>query len=184
MSMISPQGAPELPRVDPEVMRESPVTRALKGLGRANIQAQRRRILDAQILEIVRLRCATYHDCRMCSAFSTIDANLDDSIAAKIRRNDVGDFPEDWQVAVRLTDAVIMDPTLADEDLRAEARRHFDDEQISQILFGVMKWSCQKSLVALRTDIPPDEGTPIFYTDTGDPVTGDAAVAEYQNMAG
>jgi len=40
----------------------------------------------------------------------------------------------------------------------AELHEHFTEEQISELLFDIVKWSYQKALVALRLETPLVEG--------------------------
>jgi hypothetical protein len=68
------------------------------------------------------------------------------------------DFDASWKAALRLTDAVIIDPTAVGEDLAAELLQHFTQEQISELLFDIVKWSYQKVLVSLRLETPLVEG--------------------------
>ncbi|WP_207841614.1 carboxymuconolactone decarboxylase family protein [Williamsia soli] len=80
------------------------------------------------------------------------EAGLDDELTDQIDRFEESDFPDSWKVALRLTDATILSPNLVDDALRVQARQHFTDVQITEILFDIMKWSWQKTLVALRVE--------------------------------
>ncbi|TWE27616.1 carboxymuconolactone decarboxylase family protein [Prauserella muralis] len=168
------------PRVSPDLMGASPVMRTFDEFSRATVRRQLRGAVDPRIVEIVRLRCARYHDCRLCASVRVLDAELDDPMAAKIDRYESSDLPDAWKAALRLADAVIMMPGAVGEDLRADVRRHFDDDQISQLLFSIMKWSCQKALVSLRVDIPQEEGTPVTYDRDGHRIIGTAAIRAFQ----
>ncbi|CAB4881555.1 unannotated protein [freshwater metagenome] len=134
--------------------------------------------LDPITSEVVRLRCARYHDCRLCQSLrweNALDAGLDEQLARKVDGYETSDLDERLKVALRLTDRVIVDPSLVDEELRADLRAHFTDEQIAEILHDIVKWSFQKVLVALRLDLPVREGLSVLsFDDAGAPSIGAA----------
>ncbi|MDT9591636.1 hypothetical protein RDV89_01060 [Nocardioides zeae] len=119
----------------------------------------RRDALDPTITELVRLRCARVHDCRLCRSVRDVAATeVDEELAAKVDHHETSDLPERAKVALRLADAVILAPTTADARLREDARRHFSESEIAEILLDVVKWSQQKASVALRIEVAPREG--------------------------
>lgn len=146
---------------------------AMAAFTRAVILADR---VDPLISELVRLRCAQVHDCRLCRSMrmqGALDAGLDDEMAASIAHYETGGFAPAAVAALRLTDAIILAPSLADDALAEELHRHFDDAQIAEICLDVMKWSYQKILVSLRLETPPWTETAVLSFDVnGDPVIG------------
>ncbi|WP_447643387.1 carboxymuconolactone decarboxylase family protein [Nocardioides zeae] len=138
--------------------------------------AMRQRHLDPVVTELVRLRCARVHDCRLCRSVRDVDAadELDEATAAKIDSWPTSDLPDRLKAALRLTDAVILDPAAAGPELRAEVRRHFSEAEVAELLLDVVKWSQQKASVALRIEVPPREGLSELRFDA----TGQASVGE------
>lgn len=120
----------------------------------------RQRALDPATTELVRLRCARVHDCRLCRSVRDVEAadDVDEATAAKIDHYETSDLDERAKVALRLTDAMILDPASADERLRADARRLFSEAEIAELLLDVVKWSQQKASVALRIEPAPRDG--------------------------
>lgn len=146
------------PRVSTDVIAASPVMDSYNVFAATAVRQQ---AVDPVITELVRLRCATVHDCRFCGSVRLIDARdagLDESMVVKIADYENADFDPRWKAALRLTDAMILTPGDIDEDLRAEVDAHFSAEEVSELLFDVMKWSLQKSLVALRVEPPSSDG--------------------------
>jgi len=143
--------------------------------------AMRARAVDPVTTELVRLRCAWYHDCRLCGSLRLEEARVDgvdEEMTAKISQYEESDLPDQAKAALRLVDAVIIDPARADRRLVAELREHFTDAQIVELLFDIMKWSRQKELVALRLETPAWEGTNVLGFDVnGDALIGEAALA-------
>jgi hypothetical protein len=139
--------------------------------------AVRASAVDPFITELIRLRCAQYHDCRLCGSLRLEDARqmgLDEAVAAKIARYETSDLSDDAKAALRLADAIIVDPGSADEELAADLHRHFSDEQIVELCLDVIKWSQQKALVALRLEEPSWDGLAALSFDArGDHVIGD-----------
>lgn len=111
--------------------------------------------LDPVTTELVRLRCARQHDCRLCQTLrlaDAIEAGVDDAMTAKIDRYEDSDLSERHKVALRLVDAIIWRPTDLSEELARQAHEHFSDEELAELLVDVTKWSTQKIHVALGTD--------------------------------
>jgi alkylhydroperoxidase family enzyme len=111
--------------------------------------------LDAVTTELVRLRCARQHDCRICQTLrlaDAIDAGVDDAFTAKIDRYEDSDLDERHKVALRLVDAMIWRPTEMSDELVAQAHEQFSDVELAELLLDVTKWSTQKVHVTLGTD--------------------------------
>jgi hypothetical protein len=135
----------------------SEVDRALAAFANS---AMRVREVDAYITELVRLRCAQVHDCRRCASQRLVDAmdDVDERVVDEIADYENSDLSLRAKAALRLTDAMILAPAQAGPELRAELHAHFSDEQIAEICLDVVKWSQQKTFVALRLDAPTWEG--------------------------
>jgi AhpD family alkylhydroperoxidase len=132
--------------------------------------------VDPLLRELVRLRCAQIHDCRLCGSLRTREAQeagFDEDMQRRIARYESGAFSPAVVAALKLCDAIIMRPAWADAALKEELQRHFTAQQIAQICLEVMKWSQQKALVALRTE-PPVAATltELSFDDSGAPVFG------------
>lgn len=138
--------------------------------------------LDPVVTELVRLRCAQYHDCRICSSLRLHEASekgVDEGMVAQIAQHASSDLDAAAKAALRLTDAMILQPAVADAGLRAELRQHFSEAQIAEICLDVVKWSQQKYLVALRIENPPWEGLEVLsFGADGEPRVGTPAEAE------
>ena len=155
---------------------DGPLERAIGELANAVVRADG---LDSLVTEIVRLRCAQIHDCRLCGSLriqSALEAGFDETVQRKIADYERSDFSDRIKAALRLADAIILSPVLADDALKSELKQHFSDAQIAEICLDVMKWSQQKALVALRMEQPPrDEPTTLTFDEDGAPVFGPPA---------
>lgn len=134
--------------------------------------------LDPITTEVVRLRCARYHDCQLCQALRygpALSEGFDEELGRKIDNYEASDLDPALKAALRLTDAVILNPAGAiDPQLREEIRAHYSDEQIGEILHDIVKWSFQKVLVSLKLDAPVADGvTELSFDSAGNPVFGD-----------
>lgn len=115
----------------------------------------RSRHLDAVTTELVRLRCARQHDCRICQTLRLADAateGVDATVTSKIDRYEDSDLDERHKVALRIVDAMIWRPTQITDDLVEQAHTHFSADEIAELLVDVTKWSTQKIHVTLGTD--------------------------------
>lgn len=111
--------------------------------------------LDPVVTEMVRLRCARRHDCRICKAVrlrDARDAGVDETMTAKVDFYESSDLDERIKVALRYVDAFVNDPNEVDGALARELARYFTPAQIVEISLDIMKWSTQKIHVALGLD--------------------------------
>lgn len=167
-------------RVPPAVLGASPIRRVYERFAATVVQVRQDRPdhLDPRITEVVRLRCARVHDCRLCGSLrdaAAREAGLDETLADRVDDYEASDFPDSWKAALRLADAVILLPSSADESLREELGRHFSEAQIAELLFDVMKWSWQKAVVALRLEPPLEGVADLAFAPDGTPLLGEAA---------
>ena len=117
--------------------------------------------LDVVTTEVVRLRCAPTHDCRVCQSVRTgaaLAAGFDETMAGKIDNFELSDLPEHQKVALRFTDAFITQPAEISAELRAQLREHFSAAQIIELMLDITRWSTQKLPVALGLDAGPYPG--------------------------
>jgi AhpD family alkylhydroperoxidase len=120
--------------------------------------------LDPVTTELVRLRCARIHDCRRCRSVrdaAALDAGFDEELGAKVDDYEASDLAPRHKAALRLTDAMILGAPVDREDARA----HFSEAEIAELLLDVVKWSVQKALVAVRIEPPPGEGLTLMAAD-------------------
>jgi len=115
----------------------------------------RGRHLDAVTTELVRLRCARTHRCRICQTLRLDEARaagVDDTTTSKIDFYDKSDLPERSKVALRITDAVIIRPDELSAETVERAHALFSADELAELCFDITKWSTQKIHVALGID--------------------------------
>jgi AhpD family alkylhydroperoxidase len=111
--------------------------------------------LDPMTTELIRLRCARTHQCRICQTLRLADARaagVDEEITAKIDFYERSDLPDRAKVALRVTDAFITRPDLLSGTVAEQARTSFEPGELASLCLGITKWSTQKIHVALGTD--------------------------------
>src|SRR4051794_22332785 len=122
--------------------------------------------LDPLTTELVRLRGARFHNCRVCQSLRTasaLRAGGDETMYAKIDLYEASDLAEPHKVALRLTDAIVTQPRLIDESLAASAHEHFSDAQLVELALDVMRNAANKVAVALGGDAARiDEGWELY----------------------
>jgi len=129
--------------------------------------------LDMVTTEVVRLRGARRHNCRICQttrSVKALDAGADEEMFDKIDYYERSDLSESHKVALRLIDAIITQPGEIDPTLVAQVHQCFSPPQIVEIVLDVMRNSCQKVAVALAVDDPHvTSGVELYaITDDGD----------------
>ncbi len=115
----------------------------------------RLRALGPALTELVRLRCARTHGCRICQTLriaDAVDAGVDETVTAKLDDFESSDLDERTKVALRITDAFITWPQAIDAELAAAAHRWFSDAELAELCLDITKWSTQKIQVSLGLD--------------------------------
>ena len=156
---------PDTDPVDLLLNRFAPTVGALRGL-------------DPVTTEVVRLRGATQHDCRLCKSLregAALDAGGTESLYADIERYESSALlDERHKAALRFVDAMIWTPSKIDPDVAAGVREHFTDAEALELVLDVMRNACNKIAVALGGDAPRVEaGTERYLLGVdGQPVYG------------
>jgi len=131
--------------------------------------------LDPVTSELVRLRGAGQHRCRLCRSrrsLPALDAAGDPTIFDDVDRYEASTLPQRAKVALRLTDAVLTQPSTLDAALRAQVRFHFEPAEGLEIVLDVMRNAANKIAVALGADAPVvDHGVEYFTIDESGEVT-------------
>lgn len=130
----------------------------------------RLRSLDSVTSEVVRLRGAAQHNCRLCKSLretTALDAGGSESLYDDIERFEgSGLLSEPQKAALRYVDALIWAPAHIDPDIAAGVRRHFSDEQAVELTLDVMRNAGNKIAVSLAADAPRvTDGTERYLLD-------------------
>lgn len=130
----------------------------------------RMRALDPVTTEIVRLRGARQHNCRLCKSLretTALNAGGSESLYDDIERFEDSALLSDAQkAALRYVDALVWTPGQIDAEVAAGVRRHFTDEQAVELTLDVMRNAGNKIAVALGADAPRvAEGTERYLLD-------------------
>jgi alkylhydroperoxidase family enzyme len=130
----------------------------------------RLRDLDALTSEVVRLRGATQHNCRLCKSLretTALDAGGSETLYGDIEHFEASGLLTDRQkAALRYADALIWTPSRIDRGVAAGVRAHFSDAEAVELTFDVMRNASNKIAVALAGDAPRVEhGTEQYLLD-------------------
>ena len=156
MTSVRPRIAPPRQSVGPRYGTR--IDLVAKELARATVRLDR---VDAVVTELVRLKCARTHDCRLCQSLrlqAAVQAGLDEAAVAQVDHYSHSDLGEAGKLALQLAEAMLASPVTIDPQLRAGLRAHFSDAELTELILDIVKWSQQKILVALRLDEPLGEG--------------------------
>jgi alkylhydroperoxidase family enzyme len=134
------------------------------------------RALDPVTTELIRLRGAGQHNCRLCKSLregSALDAGGTESLYSDVERYETSALIDDRQkAALRYVDALIWTPAKIDPDVAEGVRTHFSDAEALELTFDVMRNAINKIAVALGGDAPRvAEGTERYLLGSdGQPV--------------
>jgi alkylhydroperoxidase family enzyme len=125
--------------------------------------------LDPVLTELVRLRVARQHECRLCKSrrsVAAIDAGADEALFDAVDHYAHSDLPTATKAALALTDAVIWSPYLIPPPVAAEAAEHLAPEQVVELVLDVTRNAANKIAVALGADAAAvTDGVELFVTD-------------------
>lgn len=130
----------------------------------------RLRALDPLTAEVVRLRGAAQHNCRLCKSLretTALDAGGSETLYDDISSFETSTLLTHRQkAALRYVDAVIWSPAHIDRSVAAGVRAHFSDAEAVELTFDVMRNASNKVAVALGGDAPRVEhGTERYLLD-------------------
>jgi alkylhydroperoxidase family enzyme len=109
--------------------------------------------LDPVATELVRLRGARAHDCRVCQSrlsLRAVESAGDESLFTADGDDEA--LTERQRAALALADAVIWQPTGIDDALVARVRRELSDAEIVEIVLDLVRNAANKIAVALGGD--------------------------------
>ena len=155
----------------------APVDASLDGYQAAVVRGS---ALDPVTTELVRLRCARTHHCRICQTLRLADsraAGVNEDMTAKVDFYERSDLPERAKVALRVTDAFITRPDLLTDAVVEQVRGWFGPDELASLGLDITKWSTQKIKVALGTDgadrlVTDADGVALFGFDSDGQAAG------------
>ncbi|MDH6245795.1 carboxymuconolactone decarboxylase family protein [Mycobacterium sp. OTB74] len=116
------------------------------------------RELDPVMTEVVRLRGAAAHNCRLCKSLregTALDAGGNESMYSDIELYESSQLlDERHKAALRYVDALVWTPWQISADVVAGVRAHFSDAEATEITLDVMRNAINKIAVALGGDAP------------------------------
>jgi alkylhydroperoxidase family enzyme len=122
----------------------------------------RMRALDPVMSELVRLRGAAQHNCRLCKSrreSSALDAGGSEALYDEIEGfESSASLDARAKAALRYADGLIWSPAHLVADDVAEVRSGFSDDESVELTFDVMRNAANKIMVSLGADAPKVEG--------------------------
>lgn len=133
--------------------------------------------LDPLTTELIRLRGARAHDCRLCRSLRNVHAvrsGADESTFDQIDDYENSDLSERHKVALRLTDAMLWQPTAYPAGLVEQVHLHLTPAESLEVILDVARNASNKIAVAFGADeAHVSEGVELYDVDpTGDVVHG------------
>lgn len=129
----------------------------------------RLRALDPLTTELVRLRGARVHDCRLCRSLRNVRAvqgGADESTFDQVDDYERSSLSERHKVALRLTDAMLWQPTAYPAGLVEQVHTHFEPAESVEIVLDVARNAANKIAVTFGADQPNvDDGVEYYDVD-------------------
>jgi alkylhydroperoxidase family enzyme len=125
--------------------------------------------LDPVTTELVRLRGARQHECRLCKSRRSVAAIEQGAHEGTFDAVDFyadSDLPDHAKAALALTDAMIWSPYNVPVEVAEACREHLTPAQVVEVVLDVTRNATNKIAVALGADAPAvSEGVELFTTD-------------------
>ena len=133
--------------------------------------------LDPLTSEMVRLRGARSHRCRVCQSRRSARAaaeGADESVYDQIDHFESSGLAEPHKAALRLVDAMLSQPRAYPSEMIADLRAWFSPAEIVEIVLDVARNAANKIAVAFAADTPNvSEGVELYDIDErGDVIFG------------
>jgi alkylhydroperoxidase family enzyme len=133
--------------------------------------------LDPLTTEIVRLRGARAHQCRLCQSIRSVraaNAGADETVYDAIDRYENSALEERHKVALRLVDAFVWQPVAYPPELASQVARSFSYDETVEIVFDIVRNAANKIAVLFEADAPHvTDGVEFYDVDAaGDLVYG------------
>lgn len=114
--------------------------------------------LDPLTTEVVRLRGAIAHNCRLCKSLReehALDAGGSESLYAEIQDFEHSQLlSAEHKAALRCVDALVWTPSVIPREVAREVRKRFSEDQAIELTLDVMRNATNKIAVALGADAP------------------------------
>jgi alkylhydroperoxidase family enzyme len=117
--------------------------------------------LDPVTTELVRLRGARAHNCRICQSrrnVTAVENGAGESVFDQIDFFETSDLDERHKVALRLTDAMIWQPAAYPTGLVEQVGAYFSPAEALELVLDVVRNAANKVAVALEADQPVVSG--------------------------
>jgi hypothetical protein len=125
--------------------------------------------LDPVLTELIRLRGARQHECRLCKSrrsVAALDAGADEAVFDAVDAYADSDLPAATKAALALTDTMIWTPYAVPRRVADDALTHLAPEQIVEVVLDVARNAANKIAVALGADAAAvTDGVELFTTD-------------------
>lgn len=130
----------------------------------------RLRGLDPVTTEVVRLRGAAQHNCRLCKSrreTNALDAGGSEDLYGDIEQYETSEKLTDaHKAALRFVDAMVWTPSQITPEIAAGVRQHFSEDQAFELTLDIMRNAANKIMVSLGVDAPlVTDGTELFSVD-------------------
>jgi alkylhydroperoxidase family enzyme len=130
----------------------------------------RLRGLDPVTTEVVRLRGAAQHNCRLCKSLregNALEAGGSEDLYGEIERYETSDRLSDrHKAALRYVDALIWTPSKISPSVAGAVREQFSEDEALELTLDVMRNASNKIAVSLGADAPRvSEGTERYVID-------------------
>jgi len=122
--------------------------------------------LDPVLHELIRLYNAKVQDCQYCQNARqavAVQAGLDEDMVSALSRFETSSLPEPVKAALRLTAAISTNPGLISDEMWDQARQHFTEDELVDIVLLSMHTTASKVTITLGLDPGKEASSRLFF---------------------
>lgn len=111
--------------------------------------------LDPVTTELVRIRQARQHNCRLCKSLrnrTALQAGVSEDEFAKLDDYRNSDLSDRHKAALEYADALVWQPAYISDATASELRQHFSPAEVVELTLDLMRNACNKVAVSTGTD--------------------------------
>jgi AhpD family alkylhydroperoxidase len=122
--------------------------------------------LEPVLHELIRLYNAKVQDCQYCQNARqavAVQAGLDEDMVSALSRFETSSLPDHVKAALRITAAISTNPGLITDEMWEQARAHFSEDELVDIVLLSMHTTASKVTITLGLDPGKEASSRLFF---------------------
>jgi AhpD family alkylhydroperoxidase len=138
----------------------------LSRLAAIPVKTKRSFQLDPVLHELIRIYNAKYQDCQYCQNARqavAVQHGLNEDMVTALSHFETSNLPEQIKAALRITSAISTNPALLTDEMWADARTYYSEQELVDIILLSMHTTGSKTTITLGLDPGKEASSRLFY---------------------